>query len=259
MSVRAVRRDLGLSPRDEANALSQHALEETLVEIFKANLALDSVAIGDDYFALGGDSINAVALISEALEWGVAIELPELFENPNIAVSAEVILTHLAEGKVTHLGEDGGFQSRRDADPGASSGDSGFEQVARKPATSRSQRGHRPSPRGFVATGLRPARRSYENRAQGVVYIHFGVDDQGWVTFTLALTACPRIRLFPVHRHPGSRRPADSHVPLREFQIRRSEATRARGPSYRGLPNGAPIKAKRPIRVAPGRLPICDR
>jgi aryl carrier-like protein len=129
MSVRAVRRDLGLSPRDEANALSQHALEETLVEIFKANLALDSVAIGDDYFALGGDSINAVALISEALEWGVAIELPELFENPNIAVSAEVILTHLAEGKVTHLGEDGGFQSRRDADPGASSGDSGFEQT----------------------------------------------------------------------------------------------------------------------------------
>jgi aryl carrier-like protein len=99
MSVRAVRRDLGLSPRDEANALSQHALGETLVEIFKANLALDSVAIGDDYFALGGDSINAVALISEALEWGVAIELPELFENPNIAaLSKRLRARALAEG-----------------------------------------------------------------------------------------------------------------------------------------------------------------
>lgn len=44
-------------------------------------------------------------------------------------VSAEVILTHLAEVKVTHLGEYGGFLSRQNADPGASCGDSGSEQA----------------------------------------------------------------------------------------------------------------------------------
>jgi hypothetical protein len=42
-----------------------------------------------------------------------------------VIVSAEVKLTHPAEVKVTHLGEDDGFLSRRDVDPGASGGDSG--------------------------------------------------------------------------------------------------------------------------------------
>jgi hypothetical protein len=39
-------------------------------------------------------------------------------------VSADVKLTHCAEVKVTHLGEDGGLLGRRHVDPGASSGDS---------------------------------------------------------------------------------------------------------------------------------------
>ena len=38
-------------------------------------------------------------------------------------VAAEVILTHCAEVKVTHLGEDDGFFGAVDVDPGAGSGD----------------------------------------------------------------------------------------------------------------------------------------
>ena len=38
------------------------------------------------------------------------------------AVSADVKLTHCAEVKVTHLGEDGGLFGAADVDPGASSG-----------------------------------------------------------------------------------------------------------------------------------------
>lgn len=41
-----------------------------------------------------------------------------------LSVSAGVKLTHCAEVKVTHLGEDGGFLGRRHVDPGAGSGDS---------------------------------------------------------------------------------------------------------------------------------------
>ena len=40
-----------------------------------------------------------------------------------MSVSAEVILTHCAEVKVTHLGEDDGLFGAVDVDPGASSGD----------------------------------------------------------------------------------------------------------------------------------------
>ncbi len=38
-------------------------------------------------------------------------------------VAAEVILTHCAEVKVTHLGEDDGLFGAVDVDPGGSSGD----------------------------------------------------------------------------------------------------------------------------------------
>jgi hypothetical protein len=44
-----------------------------------------------------------------------------------VRVSADLILTHVAEVKVDHLGEDGGFFRTAHADSGASRGDSGIE------------------------------------------------------------------------------------------------------------------------------------
>jgi len=42
MSVRPIKRDVSLSLRGVANALSQHEFEETLVEICRTNLGLDN-------------------------------------------------------------------------------------------------------------------------------------------------------------------------------------------------------------------------
>jgi hypothetical protein len=56
------------------------------------------------------------------------LQLPKVLEDLKVVaaasedVSADVKLTHCAEVKVTHLGDDGGFLAV-DVDPGASSGD----------------------------------------------------------------------------------------------------------------------------------------
>ena len=52
-----------------------------------------------------------------------------LAPDPHDPVSADCNVTRIVEVKVTHLGEYGGFESRRDVDPGASRGDVGFEEA----------------------------------------------------------------------------------------------------------------------------------
>ena len=55
-------------------------------------------------------------------------------------VSAEVILTHIAEVKLTHLGKDGGKEAA-DVDPGAGSGDSSVGKTRRRSTGDRSADG----------------------------------------------------------------------------------------------------------------------
>jgi amino acid adenylation domain-containing protein len=69
-------------------------LESTLVEIYQANLSVDRVGVLDDYFALGGDSMRAIALVSDARQRGLQISIAELFTNPAIADLSKVIVSH---------------------------------------------------------------------------------------------------------------------------------------------------------------------
>jgi amino acid adenylation domain-containing protein/non-ribosomal peptide synthase protein (TIGR01720 family) len=65
------------APRDAAEAL--------LVEVWRELLGRERVGIHDNYFALGGDSIRAIQLVSRVRRRGWQIEVRDVFEHPTIA------------------------------------------------------------------------------------------------------------------------------------------------------------------------------
>lgn len=69
------------APRDD--------VERTFVNIWGAVLDLSRVGIFDNFFALGGDSLRAVQVISRAREQGLHLNLALLFENQTIAELAK--------------------------------------------------------------------------------------------------------------------------------------------------------------------------
>jgi amino acid adenylation domain-containing protein len=58
--------------------------EEVLAGIWSQVLGLERVGIEDSFFALGGDSIRSVAVVSKAQEAGLRISLAEIFEQKTI-------------------------------------------------------------------------------------------------------------------------------------------------------------------------------
>src|SRR5689334_18780936 len=72
----------------------------------------------------GADKGNTKMLLAVLLVRSLL--LLNLLKSGSFGVSADVILTHLAGVKLTHLGEYGGFLAADNVDPGASSGDQGI-------------------------------------------------------------------------------------------------------------------------------------
>lgn len=74
-------------------AESRAAVERRIVEIWCSELGVESVAAGDDFFALGGTSIVAVAIAARVRgELGVPVPLAVLFKTPTVrALAASVI------------------------------------------------------------------------------------------------------------------------------------------------------------------------
>ena len=76
-------------------------LERTLAEIWATLLGVDRVGIDDNYFALGGDSIISIQMISRARQAGLQIEPGQVAALPTIAQLAEAA----AKGKVSDAGQ----------------------------------------------------------------------------------------------------------------------------------------------------------
>lgn len=72
--------------------------EAALADVFASVLGVESVGVYDDFFAIGGDSILALSVRSEAEKRGVAFDIDELFSRPTVAELAESISQMAPEG-----------------------------------------------------------------------------------------------------------------------------------------------------------------
>lgn len=75
-------------------------VEQHLVDAYQTALGIEKlgepVGIQDNFFALGGDSIRAVHVVSTANEHGYELKVEELFNNPTVAALALVVAEKLA-------------------------------------------------------------------------------------------------------------------------------------------------------------------
>ncbi|MFG2556057.1 amino acid adenylation domain-containing protein [Streptomyces sp. NPDC048581] len=91
----------------------RNPVEERLATLFAEVLGLDTIGVHDSFFALGGDSIVSMRLVSQARAAGLAISPRDVFERPTIAELAERVgAADLAGGA-----------ARRVTDPDAGTGD----------------------------------------------------------------------------------------------------------------------------------------
>ena len=70
---------------DRSAVAPRTAAEATLVDLFASVLRVESVGIHDNFFTIGGDSILALAVRSEAEKRGIAFDIEELFDRPTVA------------------------------------------------------------------------------------------------------------------------------------------------------------------------------
>ncbi|GAA4059880.1 amino acid adenylation domain-containing protein [Streptomyces shaanxiensis] len=91
----------------------RNPVEERLATLFAEVLGLDTVGVHDSFFALGGDSIVSMRLVSQARAAGLAISPRDVFERPTIAELAERV----------EAGQRSGGVERRVTDPDAGTGD----------------------------------------------------------------------------------------------------------------------------------------
>ncbi|QBX40839.1 amino acid adenylation domain-containing protein [Pseudomonas fluorescens] len=75
-----------------------NATEQALVEIWKEVLGLEQVSTHDSFFALGGDSIISIQVVSRARQQGLELSPKDLFQQPTIQQLA--LCVQAAEGRV---------------------------------------------------------------------------------------------------------------------------------------------------------------
>lgn len=66
------------------------AVEAALATIWAEVLGVESVGLDDDFFELGGDSIQCIQIVAKARRQGVRITTSALFEHPTVAAVAAV-------------------------------------------------------------------------------------------------------------------------------------------------------------------------
>ncbi len=64
--------------------------ERALATLWQELLGVDRVSVHDDYFALGGDSILSIRMVSRARQQGLAIQTAQVADHPTVAALASV-------------------------------------------------------------------------------------------------------------------------------------------------------------------------
>src|SRR5262249_45669561 len=67
------------------NRMPRTPRERLLCELYAEVLGLDQVGVDDDFFALGGDSIISIQLVSRARAAGVVLSVRDVFEHRTVA------------------------------------------------------------------------------------------------------------------------------------------------------------------------------
>ena len=75
-------------------------LEESLVGVYEAVLHVSPIGVTDDYFALGGDSIRVVQLVTRAESLGFSLEGMDILRNPTIEKLAQLLERGERTGKL---------------------------------------------------------------------------------------------------------------------------------------------------------------
>ncbi|MBY6568212.1 non-ribosomal peptide synthase/polyketide synthase, partial [Rhodococcus sp. BP-154] len=79
--------------RSESSREASTPVEKHLAELFAEVLRLDHVGIDESFFALGGDSIMSIQLVSRAKAAGIVLSPRDVFERKTVAALAEVALS----------------------------------------------------------------------------------------------------------------------------------------------------------------------
>lgn len=75
--------------RDRSAVAPRTPAEAALVDVFAVVLGVDSVGVHDNFFTVGGDSMLALAVRSEAEKRGIPFDIEDLFATPTVAELAE--------------------------------------------------------------------------------------------------------------------------------------------------------------------------
>ncbi|SNT53442.1 non-ribosomal peptide synthetase, partial [Rhodococcoides kyotonense] len=78
--------------RSESSREASTEIEKLLAELFSEVLQLEHVGVDDSFFALGGDSIMSIQLVSRAKAAGIVLSPRDVFERKTVAALAEVAL-----------------------------------------------------------------------------------------------------------------------------------------------------------------------
>jgi amino acid adenylation domain-containing protein/non-ribosomal peptide synthase protein (TIGR01720 family) len=81
------------------------AVEEALCRIWEGVLRLPQVGVHDNFFAVGGDSILSIQIVSRAQQAGIHLTPRQLFQHPTVAelaaVAGATLAAHAEQGPVT--------------------------------------------------------------------------------------------------------------------------------------------------------------
>ncbi|MGH8655745.1 MAG: amino acid adenylation domain-containing protein [Gammaproteobacteria bacterium] len=75
----------------EPTAAPRNTLECRLLAIWVSVLGLEQIGIHDNFFALGGDSIGCIQVVSRTRQSGLLLSTRDLFEHPTIAALAKAV------------------------------------------------------------------------------------------------------------------------------------------------------------------------
>ncbi len=89
VDVERLRSSKSFLPSGTDYAAPRSEVEKRLVRIWSQTLGADHIGIDDNYFALGGDSIRSIRIVSKALEEDIPLELSQLVSGQTIRRIAE--------------------------------------------------------------------------------------------------------------------------------------------------------------------------